>query len=151
MATGSAAVQCNLALSIRMRAQHVIHRSGRARLSRRLTGHPTQPATVEETFCTDICLSLIEMENSRLTYAPISNKRFIKNDSKGIFVVIDHRVINLINHVYGYNIMIEDDELYKSIIEKFDGVLEAKRLELEAEMKANIKHSLQTILDKLKS
>ena len=112
---------------------------------------PTQPATVEETFCTDICLSLIEMENSRLTYAPISNKRFIKNDSKGIFVVIDHRVINLINHVYGYNIMIEDDELYKSIIEKFDGVLEAKRLELEAEMKANIKHSLQTILDKLKS
>ena len=112
---------------------------------------PTQPATVEETFCTDICLSLIEMENSRLTYAPISNKRFIKNDSKGIFVVIDHRMINLINHVYGYNIMIEDDELYKSIIEKFDGVLEAKRLELEAEMKANIKHSLQTILDKLKS
>ena len=70
---------------------------------------PTQPATVEETFCTDICLSLIEMENSKLTYAPISNKRFIKNDSKGIFVVIDHRMINLINHVYGYNIMIEDD------------------------------------------
>lgn len=112
---------------------------------------PTQPATVEETFCTDICLSLIEMENSRLTYAPISNKRFIKNDSKGIFVVIDHRMINLINHVYGYNIMVEDDDLYNSIIEKFDGVLEAKRLELEAEMKANIKHSLQTILDKLKS
>ncbi len=112
---------------------------------------PTQPATVEETFCTDICLSLIEMENSRLTYAPISNKRFIKNDSKGIFVVIDHRMINLINHVYGYNIIVEDDDLYNSIIEKFDGVLEAKRLELEAEMKANIKHSLQTILDKLKS
>lgn len=112
---------------------------------------PTQPATVEETFCTDICLSLIEMENSRLTYAPISNKRFIKNDSKGIFVVIDHRMINLINHVYGYNIIVEDDDLYNSIIEKFDGVLEAKRLELEDEMKANIKHSLQTILDKLKS
>jgi len=112
---------------------------------------PTQPATVEETFCTDICLSLIEMENSRLTYAPISNKRFIKNDSKGIFVVIDHRVINLINHVYGYNIMIEDDHLFNSIIEKFDDTLENKRLELEAEMKQNIKHSLQNILDKVKS
>lgn len=112
---------------------------------------PTQPATVEETFCTDICLSLIEMENSRLTYAPISNKRFIKNDSKGIFVVIDHRMINLINHVYGYNIIVEDDDLYNSIIEKFDDTLENKRLELEAEMKQNIKHSLQTILDKLKS
>jgi hypothetical protein len=112
---------------------------------------PTKPATDEESFCTDICLALIGMENSRLTYAPISNKRFIKNDSKGIFVVINHRVVNLINHVYGYNIMIEDDQLYNLIIEKFDGVLEARRLELEAEMKTNIKHSLQNILDKVKS
>lgn len=112
---------------------------------------PTPPATDEEIFCTDICLSLIGMENSRLTYAPISNKRFIKNDTKDIFVVIDHRVINLINHVYGYNIMIEDDHLFNSIIEKFDDTLENKRLELEAEMKQNIKHSLQNILDKVKS
>ena len=112
---------------------------------------PTPPPTDEETFCTDICLSLIGMENSRLTYAPISNKRFIKNDTKDIFVVIDHRVINLINHVYGYNIMIEDDHLFNSIIEKFDDTLENKRLELEAEMKQNIKHSLQNILDKVKS
>lgn len=112
---------------------------------------PTPPPTDEEIFCTDICLSLIGMENSRLTYAPISNKRFIKNDTKDIFVVIDHRVINLINHVYGYNIMIEDDHLFNSIIEKFDDTLENKRLELEAEMKQNIKHSLQNILDKVKS
>jgi hypothetical protein len=112
---------------------------------------PTPPATDEEIFCTDICLSLIGMENSRLTYAPISNKRFIKNDTKDIFVVIDHRVINLINHVYGYNIMIEDDVLFNSIIGKFDDTLENKRLELEAEMKQNIKHSLQNILDKVKS
>jgi hypothetical protein len=112
---------------------------------------PTPPATDEEIFCTDICLSLIGMENSRLTYAPISNKRFIKNDTKEIFVVIDHRVINLINHVYGYNIMIEDDHLFNSIIGKFDDTLENKRLELEAEMKQNIKHSLQNILDKVKS
>ena len=112
---------------------------------------PTPPATDEEIFCTDICLSLIGMDNSRLTYAPISNKRFIKNDTKDIFVVIDHRVINLINHVYGYNIMIEDDVLFKTIIGKFDDTLENKRLELEAEMKQNIKHSLQNILDKVKS
>jgi hypothetical protein len=112
---------------------------------------PTPPPTDEEIFCTDICLSLIGMENSRLTYAPISNKRFIKNDTKDIFVVIDHRVINLINHVYGYNIMIEDDVLFKTIIGKFDDTLENKRLELEAEMKQNIKHSLQNILDKVKS
>ena len=112
---------------------------------------PTPPATDEEIFCTDICLALIGMENTRLTYAPISNKRFIKNDDKEIFVVIDHRVVNLINHVYGYNIMIEDDQLFNSLVEKFDGVLEARRLELEAEMKQNIKHSLQNILDKVKS
>ena len=47
--------------------------------------------------------------------------------------------------------MIEDDHLFNSIIEKFDDTLENKRLELEAEMKQNIKHSLQNILDKVKS
>lgn len=66
-----------------------------------------------------------------------------------MFIVINHRIINLINHVYGYNIMIEDDELYNSIIEKFDNTLEKKRLALEEEMRNNIQHSLQVILEKV--
>jgi hypothetical protein len=110
---------------------------------------PTPPVTQEELFCVDICLKLIHYKGSRLTYAPISNKRFIKNDEKQMFIVINHRIIHIINHVYGYNIMIEDDESYNKIINAFDNLLEARRQELEDEMRKNINHSLQDILDKI--
>lgn len=112
---------------------------------------PTPVPIDEELFCRDICTQLIDYPGTRLTYAPISNKRFLKNDAKEMFVVIDHRVISIINHVYGYTIMIENDKVMEEIVDKFDNVLEARRLELENEMRSNIKHSLQTILDKLKN
>jgi len=110
---------------------------------------PTKPTTQEENYCESICLQLINDPTSRLTYAPISNKRFIKNDLKEIFVVINYRTVNIINHVYGYNIFIEDENVLNNIIRGFDDVLEAQRQELEAEMTANVRHSLQKILDKV--
>ena len=110
---------------------------------------PTQPPTQEELFCVDICLKLINYEGSILTYAPISNKRFINNDSKQMYIVINHRMVHIINHVYGYNIMVEDDNLYHKITDAFDNLLEARRQELEDEMRKNINHSLQDILNKI--
>ncbi len=90
-----------------------------------------QPTTQEEECVTKICLNLIDYPRTRLTYAPISNKRFIKNDEKEIFVVIDNHMVSLINHVYGYTISIENETLFKQIIEKFDNTLEERRQELE--------------------
>jgi len=110
---------------------------------------PRQPTTQEEECVTKICLCLIDYTGTRLTYAPISNKRFIKNDEKGMFIVIDNHVVSLINHVYGYTISIESETLYKQIIEKFDSTLEERRMALEIEMRQNIQHSLQSILEKL--
>ena len=110
---------------------------------------PRPPVTQEEIFCTDICLKLIADEDVKLTYAPISNKRFIKSEAHNMFVVLDNRLVNLINHVYGYTIYIEDTELYERITSQFDGVLEQRRQALEDEMRNNIQHSLKNILDKI--
>ena len=110
---------------------------------------PKYPISQEEIICTQICLKLINSSNSQLTMSPISNKRFIKNEDKDIFVIIDNRQISLINHVYGYNLVIEDDDMYSDIVKNFDLTLEKRRLILENEMKENIRHSLQTILEKV--
>lgn len=110
---------------------------------------PKYPVSQEEIICTQICLKLINSSNSQLTMSPISNKRFIKNEDKDIFVIIDNRQISLINHVYGYNLVIEDDDMYSDIVKNFDLTLEKRRLILENEMKENIRHSLQTILEKV--
>jgi hypothetical protein len=110
---------------------------------------PTPPVPEEEKITVEICKKLIEDAESELTFAPLSSKRFIKNEEKHMFIVIEHNTINLINHVYSYSIYLSNPGDYKSIIDSFDKVLEFKRQSLEDEIKHNIQHSLTAILDKL--
>ena len=107
------------------------------------------PITQEEQYSVDICLKLISLESSKLTYAPISHKRFIKNDDLDMFIVVGSSTINLINHVYSYSVYIENSDLYVSILKSFDEVLENRRQELENEIRSNIQHSLKNILQKI--
>ena len=110
---------------------------------------PTPPVPEEEKITVEICKKLINDSESKLTYAPISGKRFIKNESKNMFVVIEHHTINLINHVYSYSVYLSKNSDYNEIIGSFDKILENKRQDLEDEIRSNIQHSLQTILKKL--
>lgn len=110
---------------------------------------PKLPVPEEEKITVEICMKLLEDSSSKLTFAPLSNKRFIKNVEKDMYVVIYQHSINLINHVYSYSIYLSDSESYISLIEKFDSILDAERLKLEDEIKTNIKHSLENILGKL--
>ncbi len=110
---------------------------------------PTLPVPEEEKIVVEICKRLLEEENSKLTFAPVSNKRYIKNESKDMYVVIHQHTINLINHVYSYSIYLSDTNLYRELTSNFDNKLDLERLKLEDEIKNNIKHSLSSILDKL--
>jgi hypothetical protein len=110
---------------------------------------PRPPITHEEQYSVDICNKLIDNPDSQLTLAPKSFKRFIKNDNLDMFVVIHNRTINLINHVYSYNVYIESEELYIPLIDKFDFELESRRDELENQITNNIQHSLKSILEKI--
>lgn len=103
----------------------------------------------EELYCYDICKKLIHHTDSKLTIAPVSNKRYIKNDNKKMFVVIENNTIILINHVYSYTVYFEYNDHYRDLIKVFDEVVEKKRNELEMEIKSNIQHSLKRILDEL--
>jgi hypothetical protein len=73
---------------------------------------PTPEPKEEEIYAVQICQKLIMNPNSKLTNAPISFKRFIKNDDNNMFIVINNRTISLINHVYSYNVFIESFEHY---------------------------------------
>jgi len=110
---------------------------------------PTPEPKEEEIFALEICKKLIVNTNSKLTNAPISFKRFIKNDDNNMFIVINNRTISLINHVYSYNVFIESFEHYSDICELFDNEMEKRRQELEDEIKNNIQHSLKEILKKV--
>ena len=103
----------------------------------------------EERYATSIAKNLILLDDSILYLAPISNKRFIRNDKNNIYVVIDVRNILIINHTYSYSVYIESDDLYFQVVECFNQTMEKKRLEFEKEIKKNIQHSLKNILENL--
>lgn len=110
---------------------------------------PLKPIGEEESICYEICKKLIYLSDSKLTTAPLSNKRYIKNDTHKMFIVIENRMVTLINHIYSYNVYFENDKYYYEIVQSIDNEVEKKRLELEEEIQSNIKHSLKNILNNL--
>jgi hypothetical protein len=110
---------------------------------------PKIPITEEEKFCLKITKKLIENESSVLTLAPLSQKRFIKNDELRMFIMIENRVINIVNHIYSYTLVIEDIDAYKEIISEFDNKLDTIRISLETEFRMNIQNSLKNILESI--
>jgi hypothetical protein len=110
---------------------------------------PRPQITDEERYAVNISKKLIKTANTHLYIAPLSNKKYIKNDDKHMFIVIETRNITLINHVYSYSVFIENDQLFDDLIGVFNETMEEKRLVLENEIKSNIQHSLKNILENL--
>lgn len=95
-----------------------------------------------------ICRKLISHPDSTFLIAPLSHKRYIRNEPLGMFIVLSDKRINITNHVYNYDVNLSDiisDKLNKM----FDYKVESQRLSFETEIKSQIKHSLTTILGKL--
>ena len=108
---------------------------------------PSPKITDEERYCVQICMKLLDNYLSKLTFAPVSESRYIVNEDKQMFVVINNHTINITNHVYSYTIYIQDHSSYSRLTKKFDSILEEERQNIQDEIRRNIKHSLQTILD----
>lgn len=95
-----------------------------------------------------ICRKLISHPDSKFLIAPLSHKRYIKNDPLGMFIVLSDNRINIINHVYNYDVNVSST-ISDKLDTMFDNKVESLRLSFELEMKSQIKHSLTTILEKL--
>jgi hypothetical protein len=94
-----------------------------------------------------IALIVLKNEKSVLSLCPITGKRYIKYND--YFIVIDTNRIQLVNHVYGYDIFITGKQFYNLRI-KFDNKLYNHFQEMENEILSNVKHSLDKILINVK-
>ena len=110
---------------------------------------PSPKITDEEKYSLQICMKLLENLSSKLTFAPVSESRFIVNEDKQMFVVINNHTINITNHVYSYTLYVQEHSSYTKLIKKFDSILEEERQNIQDEIRRNIKHSLQSILNNL--
>ncbi len=95
--------------------------------------------------CVGICRKMLESKETVLLIAPISSKRYMKNEKYGIYIIFHGRTIEVVNHVYNYTVSL-DDKTWETLMEEFNYELEDRRKGFEDEINTNIKYSLKTIL-----
>ena len=95
-----------------------------------------------------ICRKLINHPLSKFLIAPLSKKRYIRNEKLRMFIIISDNKIRIVNHVYSYDIVIIESE-YQRLEKMFDNKVESMRLKFEEEINSQIEVSLTTIIKKL--
>lgn len=95
-----------------------------------------------------ICRKLINHPRSKFLIAPVSKKRYIKNDKLKMFAIISDKRIRIVNHVYSYDINILEKE-YNRLEKMFDNKVESQRIKFEEEINSQIEFSLSSIIKKL--
>jgi hypothetical protein len=95
-----------------------------------------------------ICKNLITKDASKLLISPISGKRYIKNDEKKIFIIIEGKTLTIVNHNYSYNIELLSKS-YDRLVIIFDNEVEKRRQKMEDEIRSNVKHSLTNIYNNI--
>lgn len=95
-----------------------------------------------------ICRRLIHLDESKLLIAPISGKKYIKNEPLDIFVTIDGTDVNIINHNYSYIIHLSERQSDKLHL-IYNLETEKRRTNYEKEINSQIEHSLHTIFEKI--
>jgi len=110
------------------------------------------PFQVEKTShgreCYLICSKLINNPNTELIVSPLSSKKYIKSDDSNIFVILQGRTVQIINHTNSYSIL-TDDKTWEKIMSLFNYEQERRCLKLESEVDVNIKKSLKNISNNL--
>jgi hypothetical protein len=101
-----------------------------------------------ERTCFKICLKLISNPNSEFMIAPMSQKRYIKNDIFQIFVMMDSHRVEITNHVFNYNVKLSERD-WQRLTYIFDTETEKRRMESENEVNSRITHSLDIVLERI--
>jgi hypothetical protein len=91
---------------------------------------------------------LVNHPDSTFLIAPLSHKRYIKNEKLGIFILLYNSRLNITNHIYNYDIDVCEG-LFDKLSSIFDVKVEKIRSEFEIEMQSQIQHSLTKILEKV--
>jgi hypothetical protein len=77
-----------------------------------------------------ICRYLISHESSKFLIAPLSGKRYIKNEILGLFIILDDKLLSITNHLYHYEINVNNRD-WDRITLMYDNKTERIRQQFE--------------------
>lgn len=95
-----------------------------------------------------ICVKLISDKDSEFMIAPMSQKRFIINQSLNLFILIDYGRVEITNHIFHYDVRLSGRD-YQRITYLYDTETEKRRTATEVTIKSNIKNTLDKVYEAL--
>jgi hypothetical protein len=95
-----------------------------------------------------ICVKLISHKDSDFMIAPMSNKRYIINESLNLFIILDFGRIEITNHVFHYDVVLSKRD-NERIMYLYDTEVEKRRLNTERVVKSNIKNTLDKVYEEI--
>lgn len=98
--------------------------------------------------CKSICYKMINNPHSKFLIAPLSGKRYIKNEVFKIFIILDFKKITITNHIYHYDIILNQRD-FDRITRMYDNKTEEIRNNFENEIMSQIMLSLSSVLTKI--
>jgi hypothetical protein len=112
-----------------------------------LQSYEEDVATYEKT-CFKICLKLISNPHSEFMIAPMSGKRYIRNEELSMFITLDYGRVEITNHVFNYNVRLSKRD-WERLIYIYNNETEKRRSDMEKDVNSNIKNSLDHVLQRL--
>ena len=107
-----------------------------------------EDAVTYEKTCFKICLKLISNRDSEFMIAPMSGKRYIRNEELNMFITLDYGRVEITNHVFNYNVKLLNRD-WERLVYIYDTETEKRRNDMEKEVNSNIKNSLEHVLQRL--
>lgn len=91
--------------------------------------------------------ALREKEND-LILMPVTNKRIIKLEKKGLYIVLQHSILEITNHKYSYHIEI-NFETYSKLSKMFDNKLDSELKNQEEAINQQLHLGLRNVFEVL--
>jgi hypothetical protein len=127
-----------------------IYKRFKVKMARRMRNNMVTHEEVElhEKTAFKICVKVISHPSSDFMIAPLSDKRYIINEDLNLFIIINWNKVEITNHVFHYDVVLSKRD-HERVIYLYDTETEKRRTNTEANVKANIKNSLDTLLSKI--
>lgn len=111
---------------------------------------PSAPEEVTpyEKDCFKICLKLINHSESEFMIAPVSNKKYIKNEVLNIFITFYENRVELTDHDYHYEVKLSQRD-WSRLNYIYDRETEKRILNMENQVNSQIKNSLHDVLERI--
>lgn len=114
----------------------------------RYTNNQNPQNNQNERICKSICYKMVNNPHSKFLIAPLSGKRYIKNEVLKVFIILDDRKVTITNHIYHYDVILTQRD-FDRLTHMYDNKTEEIRNNFEDEMMSQIMVSLSTILNKI--